>query len=113
MDNPFITLTDQWAMIRLQEGKAVSSAELAEHRRLVIKTVGSYEEETITIRKDYFDNILLQLDSLREEVERLSPSIKDYKIDAVAWNAERETSAPRKHWIDTVDYRKRDPWGSI
>lgn len=69
--------------------------------------------ETITIRKDCFDSILLQLDNLREEVKRLSPPIKDYKIDAAAWNAEREASAPRKHWIDTVDYRKRDPWGSI
>lgn len=69
--------------------------------------------ETIAVRKDYFDSILLQLDNLREEVKRLRPPIKDYKIDAGAWNAEREVSAPRKHWIDTVDYRKRDPWGSI
>jgi hypothetical protein len=69
--------------------------------------------EIIAIRKDYFNSILRQLNSLREEVKRFRPPIKDYKIDAAAWNAEREASAPRKHWIDTVNYRKRDPWGSI
>jgi hypothetical protein len=78
--------------------------------------LGSYNsEETsyIIVREGYLNSILRRLDSLREEVKRLRPPIKDYKIDAVAWNVDRETSAARKHWIDTVDYRKRDPWGSI
>jgi hypothetical protein len=48
----------------------------------------SYAGYTI-VRQDYLDSVLRQIDGLREEVKRLRSPIKDYKIDAVAWNAER------------------------